>query len=343
MTQRARLVVLTMVVAVVVLVVVVVAVIQGRRAHEEANTPSDVALAEPGGFDDAPRVVFRSTAPGDLFGRVSIVALDDPGGPRDVTAVACDRVDAVPGRASCLRTERGIATTFSATILDADWQQVATWPLPGIPSRTRLSDDGSRVSTTAFVTGHSYASTGFSTETVVHGIEGDGRTEDLGNIEFFDLTVDGASIAPVDRNMWGVTFIDDTHFYATTQSQTLGRTWLVRGDLEAQTLEAVTEGVECPSLSPDGTRIAFKSDVDPGGGVHWTPALLEIASGEVTVLDGETTSIDDQIEWLDDDTILYGLPRPDEAGVTDIWSLDASAGATPEVFIPRGWSPAVIR
>lgn len=343
MTTRARVVVLAAIIALAALAVGIVAVVQGRRANEQATTPTDVSLATPGAFDDQPRIVFRSTAPGTLFGRVAIVGVDDPAGPRDVLGVACDRVDAVPGRASCLRTERGIATTFSATILDEQWEAVASWPLPGIPSRTRLSDDGTRMSSTAFVTGHSYATTGFSTETVVHGLDDPAEPVDFGNIEFFTLTLDGETIAPVDRNLWGVTFVDDDSFYATAQSQTLGKTWLVRGDLVAQTLEAVAEDVECPSISPDGTRIAFKSDVDPGSGVHWTPAVLDLASGEVTVLDGEATSIDDQIEWLDDATILYGLPRPDEAGVTDVWQLSADGSGSPEVLIPEAWSPAVIR
>lgn len=343
MTSRARVAVLAAIVAACLIAFAVVAVVQRNEARERASTASDVAVAEPGAFDDGPRIVFRSTAAGDLFGRVAIVALDDPDGPREITDVACDRIDAVPGAASCLRIDRGIATTFSATLLDGSWTEVASWPLPGIPSRTRLSDDGTRVSTTAFVTGHSYATTGFSTETVIHGTDGSGATEDFGNIESYTLTVDGAEIAPVDRNMWGVTFVDDTTFYATTQSQTLGETWLVLGDVEARTLAAVAEGVECPSLSPDGTRIAYKSDVDPGSGVHWTPSVLDLESGDVTLLESETTSIDDQIEWLDDSTILYGVPRVDEAGVTDVWSLDADGGGVPQVLIPEAWSPAVIR
>ena len=52
--------------------------------------------------------------------------------------------------------------------------------------------------------------------------------------------------------------------------------------------------------------------------------MLDLATGERTVLAGETHNVDDQIEWLDDDTILYGLPRDDEPGVTDVWSLDTT-------------------
>lgn len=345
MTPRGRLGLVAVVSVVVLGTAVTVGVVELQRSRAERAAPTDVAVAARGQFDDSPRIVFRSTAPGDLYGRVSIVGFDDPEGPRDVTPVACDRVDAVPGRASCLHTERGIATTFSASVLDEQWQTLVTWPLPGIPSRTRLSDDGTRVSSTAFVTGHSYATTGFSTETVIHGLDAlpSGEANDLGNIEEYALLVDGEAIAPVDRNMWGVTFVDDTTFYATAQSQTLGRTWLVKGDTGSRTLTTVADEVECPSLSPDGSRIAFKRDTVEGSGIHWTPAVYDLATGQVTVLDGEARNIDDQIEWLDDDTILYGMPREDEAGVTDVWSLDAGPAAVPQVLIPQAWSPAVIR
>ncbi|TDC53135.1 hypothetical protein E1212_06875 [Jiangella ureilytica] len=331
-------------VTVFVLVVLVVVVAAGAygwseysRSRDAQTTASDVDLAPADAPITGERIVFRSTAPGDLYGRVAAVAADDPGGPRSVAPVACDRIDTTGDQSVCLRTDRGIVTTFEAQLLDADWQVIQTWPLPGIPSRTRLSPDGSLIATTSFVTGHSYATTGFSTETVIHSAGGD----DYGNIEEFTLLENGAEIAPVDRNMWGVTFVDDTTFYATTQSRALGHTWLVEGDLEARTLSVVRDGVECPSLSPDGSRIAFKKDVDDGSGVHWSIAVLDLASGEETVLD-EERNVDDQVEWLDDDTLLYGLPRDDEPGVSDVWAVPAAGGA-PKVLIPEAWSPAVVR
>lgn len=50
---------------------------------------------------------------------------------------------------------------------------------------------------------------------------------------------------------------------------------LVEGDLAARTVRTVVENVECPSLSPEGARIAFKQAVDGdrrrGGGCRcWT-------------------------------------------------------------------------
>lgn len=309
-----------------------------QRARAEQNAPSRVEVTED--VLDGPHVLFRGTAPGELYGRVAAVALDDLSGPREVTPVVCDRVSSDGRTTVCLRTSRGVVTTYEAEVLDAAWQTTATWPLPGIPSRTRLSPDG-LVATTAFVTGHSYSQTGFSTETTVRDVAG---AEVSGNLEDFTLLADGERVAPVDRNVWGVTFVDARYFYATVQSQSLGHTWLVRGDLTERTLVTVLDGVECPSLSPDGTRIAFKHDAAADGAAtpHWTPAVLDLDTLEVTVLSAEERTVDDQLTWLDDTTLLYGLPRADEPATTDVWSLPADGTGAPAVAIPQAWSPSVV-
>jgi hypothetical protein len=309
-----------------------------RRARAEQAAPTQVEVTD--GVLDGPHVLFRGTAPGELYGRVAAVALDDLSGPREVTPAVCDRVDSDGETTVCLRTRRGVVTTYEAEVLDTAMRTTASWPLPGLPSRTQLSPDG-LVATTSFVTGHSYAATGFSTETTVHGADG---SEVSGNLEDFTLLVDGERVAPVDRNVWGVTFVDTRYFYATVQSRSLGQTWLVRGDLAERTLVTQLDGVECPSLSPDGTRLAYKHDARPPGAAtpHWTPAVLDLDTMKVTVLDAEQRSVDDQIAWLDDVTLLYGLPRTDEPGTTDVWSLTADGTADPAVAIPQAWSPSVV-
>lgn len=309
-----------------------------RTAHVRAATAPDVATTTALPVATGPRLVFRHTGLDSEYGTVAEVSLDDPGGPREFTGVACDRVDAVAESATCLRTERGVVTRYRSVDLDADWRETSSTAVPGLPSRTRLSEDGSLVATTVFVTGHSYLTTGFATATTVRATGG----RSFGNLERFDLRLGGTSVAPRDRNLWGVTFAaDDRTFYATLGSG--GETWLLRGDLRTRTLEDVAEHVECPSLSPDGRRIAFKQASTRGGRTWWTPAVLDLASGRRTVLAGEARSVDDQLEWLDDDTVLYGVPRDDEPGVSDVWSLDVDSAASPSLLVEQAWSPAVVR
>jgi hypothetical protein len=332
MTARMRWVALALVSA----VVLSGAVAYGVSAYLGHRGPSAVgAVVTRTEAASGPRIVFRNTAPGADYGLVASVPLDDPAGPRTITDQACDRVYATQQYLSCLRIQRGVVTTFEADLFDAAGAKKDSWPLPGIPSRTRISPDSSLVASTAFITGMAYATVGFSTQTVIRGTDG----HDYGNLEDFTAIIDGKSLTAADRNFWGVTFgTDDNVFYATAASG--GHTWLVRGDLTRRTLTSIHDGVECPSLSPDGTRIAFKKNVSNGPVSHWAIAVLDLATGAETVL-SETRSVDDQVEWLDNSTLLYGLPKTDAPGDSDIWSV--AVGSAPRVFIPHAWSPSVVR
>lgn len=337
MTLRARWILIAVLSALALGATAVVGAVAWAQYQQRQAAPSAVDTSEVVPTGD--RVVFRNTASGAGYGHVASVPLGDPSGARTISAIACDRVDATADLVSCLRSVRGIAPSYTATLYTGDGAEIAQWPLSGIPSRTRIAGDGSLISTTAFVTGHTYATIGFSTETTIHTPDGEG----LDNLEEWTLLVDGAPTAPVDRNFWGVTFADDDTFYATVGLTRDGTTHLVRGSISGRSMQVLDENVECPSLSPDGTRIAFKR-VTAGSGptVHWTPAIYDIGSGEVTLLH-ESRSIDDQIEWLDDGTILYGMPRQGVAGDTDVWALAADGSGEPSVFLEHAWSPSVVR
>ncbi|MDQ4214280.1 hypothetical protein [Microbacterium capsulatum] len=308
--------------------------------RSQQDAPAAVGTSAPGTPVTGARIVFRNTATGQGYGHVAVVPLADPTGARSILDPACDRVAATTDAMSCLSSERSITPTYSARIYDASGKtQRAQWALPGVPSRTRFSPDGTMVATTSFVTGHAYATIGFSTDTEIRRVsDGSG----VPPLETWTLLIDGQPSAPLDRNYWGISFIDDNTFYATVGMTTAGRTYLVKGDIATRTMTSVLDAVECPSLSPDGTRIAFKRVTGGSGAtVHWTPAVYDIASGKVTVLSVEKRSIDDQIVWLDDATLLYGVPNA-TPGDSDVWKLAADGGGTPTVLIPHAWSPTVV-
>lgn len=290
-----------------------------------------------GSAPDAPRIVFRNTALGAGYGFVASVPLTDPAGARTLSDVSCDRVYATNRYEMCLRANRGVVTTFTADLLDSRGTVVKSWPLPGMPSRTRISADSGLVSFTAFITGEAYASVGFAVSTQISELDG----ADSGTLEDFALMVDGQRVTAVDRNVWGVTFTSDSNvFYATAASG--DRTWLVRGDRAAGTLTAIRDGAECPSVSPDGTHIAYKKVVSTLPTTTWTVAVLDLATGEEVVLP-EPKNVDDQVEWLNDSTVIYGVLRADDSGDSDVWSAPRDGSAAPSLLIEHAWSPAVIR
>lgn len=337
MTSRARWAWLLSITAITLAIAIGYGVWSFIQYQQRQSAPASVTLTSGAIDPSVPHVVFRNTASGAGYGHVAAVPLSNPDGPRQVTEAVCDRVYSAGGTNACLRTNAGIVTTFEAAVYNATWQEERAWPLPGIPSRTRVSPDGEMVASTAFVTGHAYAPAGFSTATVIAKAAGG----DFGNLEDFALIVDGDPIAPVDRNLWGVTFSADGNiFYATAASGT--NTWLVRGDLAKRTLTSIQKTAECPSLSPDGTRIAYKKNTVPGPNPHWNIAVLDLATNVETVL-AETRSVDDQVEWLDNASLLYGLPRAGAVGDSDVWLVPATVGGAPTLFIEHAWSPSVVR
>ena len=337
MTTRLRLGLLVAICLVLVGLTAVV-VVRSRSVQQEqlasAPTQPTVSLAA---VSTGPRIVFRNMALGPNYGQVAVVPLADPAGARVLTSLACDRVFATAVRTLCLGSDRGLVTTYSATVYEDATDAATPIPLTGSPSRARLSGDGTLSATTSFVAGDSYASVGFSTRTVVTTL----ATRTSVALEDFTLIDQGRKVSPLDRNYWGVTFAaDNDHFYLTVAFG--GVTHLASGRLSTRTVQTVRTDAECPSLSPDGTKVAYKKRGDRGPG-DWRLAVLDIASGRETEL-SETHSVDDQVEWLDASRILYGLPGQGTAAAeSNVWVVNADGTGSPTVLIAKAWSPAVVR
>jgi hypothetical protein len=327
--------------AAVVLVTILAGALYLLRAKQESNRlaatapPAQSADAESvNGVASVPHLVFRSTAYGGSYGKLSLVPTDQRDGPRVTSDAACDRVAANVDRVLCLAADRGAFTTYSVTVLDGHLNKLGSLAIEGIPSRASVSPDGRYGATTTFVSGDSYAAASFSTRTVVYDLV---STEAIANLEDFAVTKDGKSIKEVDFNFWGVTFQATAgRFYATLG--TGGHQYLVEGDIATKRITVIHDGVECPSLSPDGTRLAFKKRSTVGGVVRWQPSILDLATMEEHPL-AETRSVDDQMAWLDDVTVIYGLPRAAQGtAITDTWVMPADGSGTPERYLEQAWS-----
>ena len=307
-----------------------------RRASGQAEPVSTVgappALGEP---PPRPYLLVRSTAADWTWRRLVLVPMTAPSGPGFVTPLACERAYFAVDRGICLlEASEGLTTRYYADVFDERFVPLHRIPLTGVPSRTRVSPNGRRAAITVFEQGHSYAETGFSTRTILVDTT-TGTT--LADLESFDVTRDGARFRAVDFNFWGVTFAQDSNrFFATLASA--GVKHLVEGDVDARRARVVRAGIECPSLSPDNTRIAYKHLLRADG--FWQLRVYDLRTGTETSLVLEERSVDDQVEWADNERLMYHVTG--ERGA-DIWAMRADGTAAPELVRSYAYAPASVR
>ncbi|MGW4646511.1 TolB family protein [Kitasatospora sp. NPDC004289] len=318
--MKARLIVLT------VAVLVLLGGSLGYVLHARQRDGGHQVLAAASTFTlDEAGLYYRDTATGRVGRR---------GGPPD--GPSCERFYASGDRALCLRAMPGVPARTQAVVYDRRFSELQTVIVPGIPNRARVSPSGQVLSWTSFAVGDSYAASGFSTRTSVLDL----RTGYLiKSVESIPLTVDGVRYHAADVNYWGVNFAtDDNRFYATVSSA--GKTHLVEGDLHAWSARTLRENVECPSLSPDGTRIAFKKKVSADPVAPWRLYVLELDGMKEHAL-AETRSVDDQAAWLDGATVGYALPGKDGKG-SDVWAVPADGSGEPRLTVPGASSPVAV-
>ena len=270
------------------------------------------------------------------YGRVQFHPLAGPDNAQTSTGMLCERIYFAATRGVCLiRTPSNpFVAIVSATIFGPDLQALFSLPGEGIPSRVRVSPDGRYAAFTTFVGGDSYLDSQFSTRTMIIDID---SQQYLGNLESFQVFRDGQAFRSVDFNFWGVTFADDSNlFYATLRTK--GENWLVQGDVRQKRMQLMHKEVECPSLSPDGTRIAFKK---LQSNKTWRLYVLDLATMAETPL-AETRNIDDQVEWLDNQHVIYEWSQAG-SGKMDVREANADGSGVSTVFLADAGSPAVIR
>lgn len=305
-----------------------------------AGTAAPAPAHELAAIAGAPHLVFRHTAADPNYGRLSVAPLD-PGGPppRAAAALECKRVGYAAGRGICLVAQRELFTVYKIVFFDSGLNATGTAKLHGSPSRTRVSPDGRVGAVTVFALGgpHNYKDVGFSTRTSIHDMA---TGAELGELEQFTTFRAGTPIKAADFNFWGVTFTRDSNvFYATLR--TAGTTYLVRGDVARRTVTVVHDQVECPALSPDNRLIAFKKRIGPADN-PWRLYVLDLATMTERPIAAETRSIDDQLEWLDDGHVLYGVASETRPSSHDVWVAPIEGGAA-RIFLPDAESPIVVR
>lgn len=315
--------------AVLLATLTVVRAAQDRAAADRAvhaDRARALSVLSGGGAFAVLRTIDRSHPA--TYGRMAVAPLRGTRpGPVSLAGPACQRVAFAAGRGICLDV---LGTQTSVELLDAHLDVVRRFTVAGVPSRARISPDGRWGGVTTFVVGHAYAKPGqFSTATTLVDMR-TGRP--AGDLERdFRFTHDGKVVDARDRNYWGLTFAaDGDTFYATLAAN--HRTYLVRGSISSRSGRTIHDNVECPSLSPDGTRIGYKKAIAHNP-TAWRFHVLDLRTGRDVAL-SETRSVDDQLAWLDDQHLLYG-------DGTRVWEVAADGSGAPRVWMNAADSPTV--
>ena len=282
--------------------------------------PQDVVLA------------FVNRVPGDEYGLAGYI--DRQGERQIVPDLECDRLDLNENRGLCLSATAGLNGSGRALILDGGLKPISRFGV-NRPSRAAASPDGAVVAWTGFTLGHSYLAEGeFATTTQLISVDRK-IAADLETI--FDTYRDDQLMDDDERNFWGVSFVDSDLFYATVGAG--GETFIVQGRVSTSRMDVVIENASCPEVSPDGSTVVVKEQ----RGDSFQLVAIDVATGSRRDL-GETRSVDDQVEWADDDNILYGMPNLDEGTesqpVFDIYALNVAPGSSPRLVVPFAESPA---
>jgi hypothetical protein len=313
-----------------------------------AQSPSSAGAQPEAG--PAVAYVVRPSDP-SRYNPVERLALDKSLRPVSRTPVnlGCSRVHvAYGGELVCLTQSKpgkpGKFTPNTTYLYSPAMAQLASFerPVSNMPSRARISADGQYLATTTFTSGHSYLGVGgtqFSTETIISK-RADGATAQ--DIQKWAISWKGQPVTALDLNLWGVTFDprQSDRFFVTVYFK--GTPYLGEGSVAKRAINVLRPNVECPSLSPDGQRIAFKRRVSA---TAWAPAILELATQKERVIQ-VPNSVDDQIEWLDDHTIVYEVSNTPlfDTPKFDLYMVDLSAAQPKQVlWLDDARSPTFVR
>lgn len=304
--------------------------------HNAAESPLPPEASHPRqDLQQQPHLVFINGKGAPDLGKVEMTALAD----QDETFVSnlkCERVYYAAKQGICLiRNVSYTSANTTAVLFGSDFQPKFTFTTDGIPSRARVSPDGRYAAFTVFVLGHSYADAQMSTATFLMDTT---TGKPLANLEEFAIWQQGKLLQSPDINFWGMTFAHDSNFFYATL-RTNGKIYLVHGDIKARKVTTIYENVECPSLSPDEKRIAFKKLVSRA---FWRLTVLDLTTFKETPL-AEVKSVDDQAEWLDNDHVLYAGVDPAPPPWMSVMVVPADGSGKPQVYASGALSPAVVR
>jgi hypothetical protein len=295
---------------------------QDARTSSADGGPAATGLA-------GAQLMVRTVDRNDPFanGRVFVVK---GGRPRRLSGppLDCERVDFAGGKGVCMTiAERG--REGETTIFDSSLRPLERAPLAGMPLQARVSSDGRLGALTAVANANVEPDDevdGVASETTIVDMRSGRELADLASLQ---ISRAGKAFEPAEPRFASVTFAKGSdRFYATLRVDE--RSYLVEGSIARRTMRVLRDGIEAPSLSPDGRRIACKVQV----GDRWRLAVLDLETMRLREL-AEHRQIEEQVEWLNDDALVY-------SNGFDVYTVAADGSGSPRLVLRDATSPVTL-
>ena len=281
-----------------------------------------------------PFLIFRTLAPPEIHGHVAILPLAAPNASQQVSSLECVRLHYAGGRGVCLVQELyGTVTRHAAYIFDRHLRRGPRIALPGVPTRVRVAPDGRRAAVTTYAEEETPEGERLAIDSIVVDLASGRVIADLRRFAIEDgqhLPLQG----PID--VGSVTFErDGDRFFAALM--TPAERYVASGTISGRRMTAVRAGLVSEALAPDGRRLVVKK---LGARGFWQLAVLDLETGTERDLAQGARSVDDQVEWLDEQHVLY---HDVDQGHTSLWALPIDGVTGPRLLVVDAYSGSVQR
>ena len=318
--------------AVLGLVLVSAIVYLAPRFREFAATAPAVRSAS--AIIDPPSVMFRTLWPKDMHGRIGMVQTDARESTRYVAELSCARVAYAAGSGLCLIEEpAGTTVTHAAFIFNRAFTRGRRIDLSGIPTRARVSPDGRIAAITVY--GEEHLPGGeerLASWSVIVDVAAGRVVADLRDFKI-DRGDGPAFEGPLDFS--SVAFAHDSNRFFATVTTTAER-YIVAGLVDARRMTVVASGLASEALSPDAARLVAKQRVGDRG--RWQVVVFDLGTKNAWPLNQGDRSVDDQVEWLDGEHVVYH-DATDQG--THVWALSTDGVTPPRLLVRDAYSPSV--
>ena len=279
-------------------------------------------------------MIFRALGGGDAHGRVALLGLQ-PDAARVVSPLSCSRVHYSGGRGLCVTQEsRPAGIENVAYIFDRRFERSRRIVLDGLPTRLRVAPNGRVGAVTTYMEEETAAGERLATRSRIIDMRTGKQLADLR-----DFQVENRQLPPIRGpvDFSSVAFERDSDRFFATMA-TGDERYLVAGSVSERRLSTIRTGVASEALSPGGQRLVVKRLIRERG--FWQLAVIDLRTWTERDLPQGSRSVDDQVEWLDDDHVLY---HDIDGESTALWMLPADGLNGPRVLLKDAYSGAVQR